>query len=177
MNFFDSWQSLAHTAVSGVLAYALVVVLLRTSGKRTLSKLNAFDLVVTVALGSTLASVMTSDQLPLVNGLLALTLLIALQFIVAWLIARWRWLRGIIKSEPTLLFYGGEFIDSAIRKARLNRDEILSIVRSSGSGDLAEVQAVVLETDGSFSVIPMSENPPVSSALRDVQGLSAVQHR
>ena len=90
MNFFDSWQSLVHTLMSGVLAYALVVVLLRTSGKRTLSKLNAFDLVVTVALGSTLASVMTSDQLPLVNGLLALTLLIALQFIVAWLIARWR---------------------------------------------------------------------------------------
>ena len=123
MDFFDSWQSLAHTAMSGVLAYALVVVLLRTSGKRTLSKLNAFDLVVTVALGSTLASTMTSDRLLLANGLLALSLLISLQFIVAWLIARWRWLRGIIMSEPTLLFYGGEFIDSAIRNARLNRDE------------------------------------------------------
>ena len=64
MNFFDNWQSLAHTAWSGLLAYTLLVVLLRTSGKRTLSKLNAFDLVVTVALGSTLASVMTSDRLP-----------------------------------------------------------------------------------------------------------------
>ena len=53
MNFFDNWQSLAHTALSGVLAYTMLVLLLRTSGKRTLSKLNAFDLVVTVALGST----------------------------------------------------------------------------------------------------------------------------
>ena len=96
-----------------------------------------------------------------------LALLVLLQFVVAWLIARWRWLGRIIKSEPTLLFYGGEFIDSAIRQARLNRDEILSIIRSSGSGDLAEVQAVVLETDGSFSVLPRFEDPPVSSALRE----------
>lgn len=168
MNFFESWQSLAHTAISAVLAYMALLVLLRVSGKRTLSKLNAFDLVVTVALGSTLASVITSERLPLANGVLALALLIFLQFLVAWAIARWKPMRDVVKSEPTLLFYGGQFIDSAIRESRLNREEIRAIIRSSGSEDIRRIQAVVLETDGSFSVIPVSDGSPAVSSLQGV---------
>ena len=48
--FFSSWQGLLRVLVVGALAYLLLVVLLRVSGKRTLAKMNAFDLVVTVAL-------------------------------------------------------------------------------------------------------------------------------
>jgi uncharacterized membrane protein YcaP (DUF421 family) len=55
--FFSGWDSLLRTLVVGLLAYVVLVVFLRLSGKRTLSKLNAVDLVVTVALGSTLATV------------------------------------------------------------------------------------------------------------------------
>ena len=54
--FFDSWAGLGRVLVVGVLAYSALVLLLRISGKRTLTKMNAFDLVVTVALGSTLAT-------------------------------------------------------------------------------------------------------------------------
>lgn len=171
MNFFESWQSLAHTAMSAFLAYIVLVLLLRASGKRTLSKLNAFDLVITVALGSTLASVITSERLPLANGLLALALLVFLQFVLAWVIARWPPMRGVVKSEPALLFYGGKFIDSAIRQARLSREEIRAVIRSSGSEDIFRIQAIVLETDGSFSVIPASDGPPGESSLQGVSGL------
>ena len=66
--FFDSWASLGRTAVVGILAYVALVLLLRVSGKRTLSSMNAFDLVVTVALGSTLASVFLSSSVPLARG-------------------------------------------------------------------------------------------------------------
>ena len=55
--FFDSWESVVRTIVITVLAYVLLIVLLRISGKRTLSKMNVFDLIVTIALGSTLATV------------------------------------------------------------------------------------------------------------------------
>ena len=84
MTFFDSWTSLGQTALHPLMAYAALILFLRTSGQRTLAKLNAFDLVVTVALGSTLASIVTSDRLPLANGVLALAMLIALQYVVAW---------------------------------------------------------------------------------------------
>ena len=51
--FFDNWETLFRTLIIGVLAYVSLVILLRISGRRTLSKMNAFDMVVTVALGST----------------------------------------------------------------------------------------------------------------------------
>ena len=76
--FFDNWSDLLRVVVVGTLAYASLVVLLRISGKRTLSKMNAFDLVVTVALGSTLATVLLTKDVALVEGMLAFALLVSL---------------------------------------------------------------------------------------------------
>lgn len=66
--FFDTWAGLGRTLMVGVLAYAALVSLLRISGKRTLSKMNTFDLVVTVALGSTLATVLLSKDVALAEA-------------------------------------------------------------------------------------------------------------
>ena len=70
--FFSTWAALGRVLVIGPLAYVALVLLLRISGKRTLTKLNAFDLVVTVALGSTLATVLLSKSVSLAEGVLAL---------------------------------------------------------------------------------------------------------
>jgi len=86
----------------GICAYAALVLMLRVSGKRTLSKMNAFDFVVTIALGSTLASLLLSKDVPLAEGLLALGLLISLQWVVAWMAIRFTGWRMLIKSEPRL---------------------------------------------------------------------------
>ena len=66
--FFDDWNGLLRTLVVGILAYIAIVVLLRVTGKRTLSKMNAFDFIVTVALGSTLATVLLSQDVALAEG-------------------------------------------------------------------------------------------------------------
>ena len=79
---------LVRVVIVGTLAYAALVALLRISGKRTRTKLNAFDLVVTIALGSTLATVLLSNQVSLAEGITALALLIALQFVITWLSVR-----------------------------------------------------------------------------------------
>jgi uncharacterized membrane protein YcaP (DUF421 family) len=101
--FFDGWTGLLRVAVVGTLAYAALVLLLRVTGKRTLSKLNAFDLVVTVALGSTLATVLLSKDVALAEGVLAFALLILLQFAITWLSVRSERLQGLVKAEPQLL--------------------------------------------------------------------------
>jgi uncharacterized membrane protein YcaP (DUF421 family) len=102
--FFDGWAPVLRTLVVGTLAHAALVVLLRVSGKRSLSKMNAFDFVVTVAFGSTLASILTSRQVSLTQGVLALALLICLQGIKTFLTVRWPWYQQILKAQPTLLF-------------------------------------------------------------------------
>lgn len=99
--FFDGWNGIARTLVVGMLAYLGLVVMLRLSGKRTLSKLNAFDLVVTVALGSILATILLSREVPLADGLVAFVLLIALQFAVTWTSVRMPWFRGGgLRADP-----------------------------------------------------------------------------
>lgn len=153
---FNGWQPLGRTLVIGILAYASLVFLLRISGRRTLSKMNAFDLVVTVALGSTLATVLLNRNVSLAQGALAFALLIGLQFAVTWSSVRARWVRQVVTGEPALLFYRGAFLAAALRRARVTRDEVRSAVRGSGLAALDQVEAVVLETDGSFSVIPHS---------------------
>lgn len=151
--FFSGWDSLIRTLVVGVLAYVALIVFLRLSGKRTLSKLNAFDLVVTVALGSTLATVLLTKNVALAEGALAFALLIGLQFVVSWTSVRARWMRRLITGEPLMLLYRGEFLTAALRQARVTDDEVRAAVRSSGLASLLDAEAVVLETDGSLSVV------------------------
>jgi uncharacterized membrane protein YcaP (DUF421 family) len=161
--FFDGWSVLFRTAVVGVLAYACLIFFLRISGKRTLSKMNAFDFVVTVALGSTLATILLNKDVPLAQGALAFALLIGLQFVITWSSVRASWVRRVVTGEPLLLLYRGKFLPDALRKARVAEDEVRAAVRSAGLATLEEAQAVVLETDGSFSVIKRNETADLSS--------------
>ena len=163
MVFFSGWESLARTLVVGLLAYTVLIVFLRISGNRTLSKMNAFDLIVTVALGSTLATVLLSKDVALAEGALALGLLISLQFIITWLSVRVSWVKRLVTGEPILLLYDGELLQASLRKARVTQDEVRSAVRSSGLLRLEAAQAVVLEPDGSLSVVKRGEGKGESS--------------
>lgn len=167
--FFSGWASLLRTLVVGVLAYVTLVVVLRLTGKRTLSKMNAFDLVVTVALGSTLATVLLTKGIALADGALAFALLVGLQFAVTWTSVRVRWVRQLVTGEPLMLLHKGDVLPSALRRARVTRDEVQAAVRAAGLASLSEVAAVVLETDGSFSVIRRGGGESASS-LEGVQG-------
>jgi uncharacterized membrane protein YcaP (DUF421 family) len=148
------------TAVSGVTAYVALIAILRCSGKRTLAKMNAFDLVVTVALGSTLSTILVSRQVPLADGVLALALLVALQFAVAWTSVRWPAFEDLVKSEPSLLVFRGELRRRELRRQRVSEEEVAAAVRSAGLPHMRDAGAVVLETDGTFSVIPADALSP-----------------
>ena len=155
--FFDSWHGLLRVTLVGIFAYAGVVAILRISGKRTLAKMNAFDLVVTVALGSILASTLLSKDVALSDGILAVCVLALLQFAIAWGSVRWRWVEQLAKSTPRRLLTDGAIDAAALRAERVTRDEVLAAVRSHGFGGLEVIAAVVLETDGSFSVVPRTQ--------------------
>ncbi|MBN1237049.1 MAG: DUF421 domain-containing protein [Gammaproteobacteria bacterium] len=173
--FFQSWSVLARTAVIGVLAYLSLVLFLRVSGKRTLSKMNAFDLVVTVALGSTLATILLSRDVSLAQGALALGLLIVLQFLITWSSVRARWVRRLVTGDPMLVFYRGEMLPAALRRARVTEDEVRAAVRAANVASMDEVEAVVLETDGSFSVVPSGSGD--ASSLEGVDAVAEGESR
>lgn len=151
---FQDWAGVGRTALMGLLAYGAMIVMLRVSGKRTLAKLNAFDLVVTVALGSILATIILSRDVALAEGVAALLTLIGLQFALTFLSVRWPALAGLVRSEPDLLLRDGKMCDAAMRRARVTRDELLTVIRRRTQARPENVAAVILEADGSFSVIP-----------------------
>lgn len=150
--FFQNWSGIVRTLLVGTLAYVTLVLFLRISGKRTLAKLNAFDLVVTVALGSTLSAILLQESIALAEGATALGLLIALQYGVTYLSVRSHRFAKLVRSEPTLLVRDGQYLDQAMGRARITRDEVMSAIRAAGTDEIARVAYLVLESDGTLSV-------------------------
>lgn len=151
--FYDNLFGLLRVAVISIVAYAVLILVLRAAGKRALAKLNAFDLVVTVALGSTLATVLLSSDIALAEGALAFVMLALLQWIVAKLSIHSRLVRRVTRASPALLLRDGVIRHEALRDERVTPGELYSAIRAQGIARLADVAAVVLETDGSLSVI------------------------
>lgn len=150
--FYQGSDGLVRLLVVGPLAYLALICFLRVSGKRTLAKLNAFDLVVTVALGSTLSAILLQKSIPLAEGTLALALLIAMQFIVTFVSVRSPAFASAIRSEPSLLARDGTYLVESMRRERVTEDEVHGAIRAAGGSDIRGVSSVVLETDGTISV-------------------------
>lgn len=151
--WFHDWEGIVRTIVVGIAAFIGLVLFVRVSGKRTLAKLNAFDLVVTVALGSTLSAIVLQKSVALAEGLTAFGVLILLQFVVTYTSVRWPGFARLVRSEPALLVRDGEVLPQALKRQRLTRDELDSAIRNSGASGLEDVAMVVLESDGTISVI------------------------
>lgn len=131
--------------------------------------MNAFDLIVTVALGSTLATVLLSKDIALAEGIAAFTLLIGLQYLITWLSVRSRPAAKLVKAEPTLLFFDGRFLHEALQRERVTEDEARAAVRSQGLPNMESVAAVILETDGSMTVLSNQDG-------RELTSLKGVAH-
>ena len=169
--FFDSWTSLGRVLLPAVLTYPLLILVLRLGGKRTLAKMNAFDFVVTVAIGSIVASTLLSGT-PVVNGIGAVAALVALQAAVTWLSVRSDRFEAVVKSRPTLVLHGGRYLKGAMRRERVTREEIRGTIRSAGHARIEDVDAVVLESDGAFSVLKQVPTGEVAGAVAGVDRAS-----
>ena len=172
--WFNGWDHVLRVIIMAVVSYVALILLLRISGKRTLSKMNMFDFVVTVALGSTFATIILSKDVALVEGIAALGVLILLQYVVAWLSVRWSAFQRVVKGEPSLLYYRGHYLHDAMMHNRVASEEIRSAARAQGIHDMTALGAVILETDGKFSVVRRIESEH-AGALSDVTIPSALR--
>ena len=160
---FENWESTIRTGVLTVLGYLAMVFLLRISGKRTLSKMNAFDFVVTIALGSCLASISLNKSVTLIDGALAISLFILMQFIFTYLSVHIKGFRTLVTSRPVIVFYNGQFLDKELKKQRLTNEEVYNECRLKGYANLDKVYLVILESTGEISVIENQEKGIVST--------------
>lgn len=156
------WSVLGYVLVSTVGIYAALVVLTRVAGLRSFSKLSGFDFAVTVAIGSVLATVLIAEDPPLVQGVVALAGLYAIQMGVAAVRRRWTWVAGLVNNEPLLLMDGDEVLHENMRRGNMTEGDLRAKLREANVLSREEVRAVVMETTGDVSVL---HGPPDGDEL------------
>ena len=163
-----SWQSVAGVALGLVCAYAAVIMATRVSGLRSFAKMSSFDFAMTVAIGTLVASTAISRDPPLLQGLVALVLLYALQYLVARLRIRFEWAKNWIDNTPVLLVEEGRILDDNLRYVRVTHEEVRAAVRARGLSAMSQVRAAVMETTGDISVIA-GDDPVDPELLQSVR--------
>ena len=166
--FFDDWSQVGRAALLTVLVYLAMLTVIRAAGSRAISKMSAHDMVVTVALGSLVATIPLQSSVTLVRGVVILAMFLALQRLLKYLNRRWPLADAVIRGEPTLVVYDGRVLDERTRALHLTDGDVRAAVRGAGLVSLDQAFAVVLELDGSWSVIRRTD-------ARDQSALEGLQ--
>ncbi|NMO95514.1 DUF421 domain-containing protein [Paenibacillus lemnae] len=169
---FSNWNDIFRILIIGCMSYISLIILVRVSGKRTLAKMNAFDFTVSVAVGSTLSTVILDKNITLAEGLTAFAVLIGLQYILAWFASRNHKFRSLLQASPELVYYDGHYLKHIMKKNRIDQQDIYQWTRSQGFTNMDQIHAIVLETNGKMSVL-QSEEKGSEHALNDVDTDSA----
>lgn len=150
-------ENLLRMIVLGTFSYILIVLVLRLSGKRTLSKMNAFDFIVTVALGSVLANIIVNHETLFWEGIVAFCLLVFLQYLSTWLSSRSSSFQSLLKSQPSIIYYDNHYNKKIMKQERITEAEVIQSIRKDGYVSLEEIAAVILESDGTLTVMEKSQ--------------------
>ena len=154
--FFDDTllDLVARGFILAIMGMIWVVLLIRINGLRSLSKMTNFDFIMTVALGSLLASAAGASTWEVFGQSLAAQ---AALFFVQWTTAKIRKrsddVEAMMQNAPVFLMRNGEFCEDALKETRVAKSDVIAKLREANALDLTRVQAVVLETTGDVSVL------------------------
>ncbi|WP_232364413.1 DUF421 domain-containing protein [Salinimonas lutimaris] len=158
MILFQSWWELFRVGITAIVAYFLCVCLISIFGKRSSAKMNNFDWIVTVAMGSILGSAVLLKKVVILEVALGLFVLLFMQFLFTKLAVKSKIFKRVMKKSPTLLYFDKEFLSNNMVNERVTREEIEVGVRSKGFVDIHQVMAVVIEPNGELSVLGKPNN-------------------
>ena len=133
--------------------FAFVLVLTRVVGKRELSTLQPFDLILLIVLGDALQQGLTQDDYSLTGAVLVVGTIAALQVFVSWLSYRFPRARPVLEGEPIIVLQDGEVIERNLKRERLTVEEIAEEARKQQIAHLSEIRFAILETSGAISFI------------------------
>jgi len=156
---FTNWHTALEIAARTGVIYILVLLGIRLTGKREVGQMTPFDLTLLLLLSNSVQNAMTGPDNSLVGGLVAATVLLVLNYLLAELSGLNRKFRGVIQGSPTLLIHNGQLISAHCAKEHVTVDEVERALREHGVGTIGEVALAVLEVDGSISVLKYDDVP------------------
>jgi uncharacterized membrane protein YcaP (DUF421 family) len=158
-------QPLVRILVVGSLSYLCLLVAIRLAGQRPLGRMQSFDLIIAVAIGSMFGRLLTAQEVQFSEAAMAILLLVGIHYVVSALSYRFTGVAAWIETEPVLLYYQGRYLQREMRRHRITEAEIRAAARRGGHASLGEVEAIVLESDGSFSVLRRESDGEDSTML------------
>ncbi|AGB42373.1 putative membrane protein [Halobacteroides halobius DSM 5150] len=145
-----------------IILYITVLVVLRLLGKRQIGELQPVDLAVTIIVSELAAMPMQNTDIPLINTLLPILLILILQVYTSVINTKSITARKLICGEPDMLIKNGELNEDKLRKNRINIHELIEELRVKGYHNLADIEFAFIETNGKISVIPKSQKRPIN---------------
>ena len=136
-----------------IVIFGFVLLLTRVIGKRELSSLQPFDLILLIVLGDALQQGLTQDDYSLTGSVLVVGTIAVLQVFVSWVSYRFPRARPILEGEPVIIVQDGKVIERNLKRERLTVDEVTEEARKQQIAHLSEVRWAVLETSGQISFI------------------------
>jgi uncharacterized membrane protein YcaP (DUF421 family) len=136
-----------------IVVFAFLLVLTRVIGRRELSSLQPFDLILLIVVGDAVQQGLTQDDYSLTGAVLAVGTIAVLQVFVSWIGYRFPRTRPVLEGNPIVILQDGELIEANLRRERLDPEEVAEAARLEGIAHLSEVKWAVLETTGSISFI------------------------
>ncbi|HHT67657.1 MAG TPA: DUF421 domain-containing protein, partial [Firmicutes bacterium] len=152
------------TLARTVLLYILVVITMRLMGKRQIAQLEPFELVIAIMIAELAVIPMQDRNIPLINGIIAITTLLFIQVTFSVLSLRSISFRSFLDGRYSLIIANGVIQEKEMRKARYNLDELLEQLRLKSIFSLADVEFAILETSGELSVLLKSQKRTVTPA-------------
>ncbi len=150
------------TFIRTILMYFFVVLTLRLLGKRQIGELEPSELVFTIVISEVAALPIQDTSQPIINSLIAISLLLILEVVLSYGAYKSLWIRQIFFGKPSVFFEKGKINQKEMEKQRFNLHDLMELIRISGSTNLSEIDYVIVETNGNVSVIPKSDFRPVN---------------
>lgn len=150
---YTSWSSVLMVILSTVGIYIALIAYTRIAGLRSFSKMSSFDFAITVAFGSVVASTILAKDPPLLQAVVGLGSLYAIQMIVSNLRGSSSMMSAIVDNEPLLLMKGTEIIEENLEKAKVTHDDLRSKLREANVTQMHQIHAVVMEAAGDIVVM------------------------
>ena len=141
-------------ALRSIVLFAFVYLLMRVIGRRELSSLEPFDLILLVVLGDSIQQGLTQDDYSVTGAIIVISTIASLQVLTSLLNFRLPWVRRVLDGDPIVLIQAGEVIENNIRRERITIEELAEQARGQQIASLSDVQWAVFEPSGSISFIP-----------------------
>jgi uncharacterized membrane protein YcaP (DUF421 family) len=144
------WELVLRASV----VYVFLLVLLRLTGKRQVGQLAPFDLVLLLVLSNAVQNSMNAGDNSLVGGLISAATLVGLNYGIGYATFRNKRLEALVEGQPEILIHNGKIYEDVMKRAQLTHHELNAALRRAGCACPEEVQAALLENNGSISVVP-----------------------